>query len=106
MGLLSRDDIFAADDLKYDEVEVPEWGGSVRVRGLTGTERDSFESSLIDAKRDAMKLDNVRAKLVAKCAVDENGARLFTDADVRELGRKSGIGLNRVSSVMRSSRSL
>jgi hypothetical protein len=32
---LSADDIWAADDIREGEVEVPEWGGKVHIRGLT-----------------------------------------------------------------------
>ena len=31
MALLTRDEILAADDIKTEDVEVPEWGGDVRV---------------------------------------------------------------------------
>ncbi len=46
MGLLTKDDILGADDLATEDVEVPEWGGCVRVRALTGTERDAFEAAM------------------------------------------------------------
>jgi len=46
---LNKEQILRADDLKTEEVDVPEWGGSVRVRVLTGTERDAFESSIYDS---------------------------------------------------------
>ena len=44
---LSREDILKAEDLPTEEVPVPEWGGSVLVRGLTGRERDLFETSMM-----------------------------------------------------------
>ena len=34
MHILSEDEILAAEDIKEDFVEVPEWGGSVKIRGL------------------------------------------------------------------------
>ncbi len=33
--MLSADDIWAAHDIREDTVDVPEWGGKVRVRALT-----------------------------------------------------------------------
>jgi hypothetical protein len=95
MPILSRDAILTADDLAFEEVEVPEWGGSVRIRCLTGTERDNFEASVYK-NGETPDFRNVRAKLVAKTIVDEEGNRLFTDNDVKELGRKSAGALNRV----------
>ena len=46
--ILSKADILRADDIKTIEVAVPEWGGSVLLRGLTGRERDLFEESILD----------------------------------------------------------
>src|SRR5690606_20312294 len=96
--LLTREAILQAEDLPTEDVEVPEWGGVVRVRGLTGAERGAFEQSIVDArgKGARMNLQNVRARLVALAVVDESGNRLFSDADVEALGRKSGRALNRV----------
>lgn len=95
---LGRDQILEADDLTYDDVNVPEWGGVVRVRALTGTERDKFEASLAGNGK-KMSLENVRAKLVASCIVDAEGQQLFAQSDVTKLGHKSAIALNRVFDV-------
>jgi len=99
---LSRDDILKAADNEPEEVDVPEWGGSVLVRGMTGRERDAFEVSMLTPGRGGRRqLDpaNVRAKLVARCVVDDDGNRLFTDADVAELGGKSAAAVDRVYAV-------
>jgi hypothetical protein len=99
---LSRDDILKAADNEPEEVDVPEWGGTVLVRGMTGRERDAFEMSMLQPGRGGRRtIDpaNVRAKLVARCAVDDDGNRLFTDADVAELGGKSAAAVDRVYAV-------
>lgn len=94
-GYLSREAILAADDLGFEDVAVPEWGGTVRIRALSGTERDKFEASIAgNGKR--LRLDNVRAKLVVTCAVDAEGNPLFGTADIVQLGRKSAAALDRV----------
>jgi hypothetical protein len=99
---LSKDDILKADDRATEEVDCPEWGGSVLVRGMSGRERDAFEVSTTQqrgrgpATRD---LVNIRAKLVARCVVDDEGERLFTDADVTALGEKSGAVIDRLFDV-------
>jgi hypothetical protein len=105
--ILNRDAILAADDLATKTVEVPEWGGEVIVKALSGTERDAFEASLTKRrpiitgpKRGELEtipdLANLHSKLVARCIVDESGARVFTDGDVVELGKKSAAALARV----------
>ena len=44
-------------------------------------------------------LANVRAKLCAWCVIDENGGRMFSDADVVALGAKSAAALDRIYEV-------
>ena len=92
--LLSRDAILKASDLPTRDVSVSEWGGVVRVRMLTGAERDAFEASF--AGDGPGRFANMRARLVALCAVGPDGRRLFDEADVIALGAKSGAALNRV----------
>ena len=99
MKRLSKAEILAAADLATEVVEVPEWGGSVTVRTMTGADRDAFEAALVrvvDGKREP-DLTNMRAKLVALTVVDEAGERLFDAADVDALARKSAAALDRVA---------
>lgn len=107
--ILSKEAILSADDLVKELVEVPEWGGAVYVRALTGAERDAFEQSMVEMRTvrqgrkqetvREMRLQNIRARLCALTICDEEGNRLFTDADVQALGRKSASALNRVFQV-------
>lgn len=97
---LTRDAILAAVDLVSVTVEVPEWGGSVYVRGLTGTERDRFEVDVLSGTGKD-RLNNARAKLVALGVVDEAGNRLFSEADIEALGKKNGKVLDRLFQAVR-----
>jgi hypothetical protein len=101
MTLLSKTAILTANDLKSEDVEVPEWGGAVRVRSFTGRERDAFEASMVrgDGKDRKVDLTNMRARLVGLTVIDETGQRLFTDEEVDLLGAKSGAALDRVFAV-------
>lgn len=98
---LNREAILKADDLKTQDVEVPEWGGSVRVRSLTGAERDKFEATNYEIKdnKTVMKLENVRARLVSLAAIDGEGKSLFTPEDVAALGKKNAAALDRLFTV-------
>jgi hypothetical protein len=95
---LTRDAILAAKDTRTEVVAVPEWGGEVQVRGLTGRERDDFEASMMErrGRQTVANTANVRAKLVVRCCIDDSGERLFTDGDAVELGEKSGAAIDRV----------
>lgn len=100
--ILTRDQILGADDIQTETVDVPEWGGSVLVRGLSGTERDALEAEVVQANNDgstSLELKNLRARLVSLSVVDEDGERLFSDRDVEMLGQKSAHALQRVFAV-------
>ncbi len=109
LSLLTRDQIIAADDLKHEDVDVPEWGGTVRVRELTATERDQVESGTVnlsvgaDGKPQAdvnqSIMESFRARLAAYSIIDETGVRLFTDSDMVALGKKSSAAMQRVFNV-------
>lgn len=101
MPLLTKEQILGVVDLAFEDVEVPEWGGTVRVGMLMGAERDAFEQGVVErhGKKTQLNLTNIRARLVALCVVDEEGQRVFGEADVKALGRKSALALNRVFEV-------
>ena len=96
--MLTKEQILSADDLRREQVNVPEWGGSVFVRTLTGTDRDAFEQSIIQ-NSERMDLANVRARMAVLCVVDEKGERLFADSDAQALGAKSSLALGRIFTV-------
>ena len=50
MTYLTRDAILEAEDIETEEVAVPEWGGNVLVRGLSGTQRDIWEQGLVEVE--------------------------------------------------------
>lgn len=105
MSGLTRDQILGADDRPTEVVSVPEWGGEVKVRGLSGTERDAYEASIASPRPDGRKhinLRNLRARLVVLACVDpETGDRLFRDDDAEALGGKSAAAVDRLFSVAR-----
>jgi hypothetical protein len=101
---LSADDILNAEDLKPESVDVPEWGGQVLVKGMSGTARDQFEAGMLNENMNGVSKDKAmemyRARLAAACLVDPNGKRLFQGtAVVKRLGEKSAQALTRVAEV-------
>jgi|TARA_R110000744_G_scaffold359636_1_gene466962 hypothetical protein len=98
MKRLSKDDILGVEDLATEEVQVPEWGGIVALRELKGSERDSFEEGSLDKNRN-VTMANMRARLVALSAVDDEGQRIFSEKDAVKLGSKSASALDRLFGV-------
>jgi hypothetical protein len=96
--MLTKEQILQAKDLPTETVFVPEWGGEVIVRTMSGTERDAFEKSIMDmsGKDAAVNLSNIRAKLCAKVLVDEKGERMFNDREIDLLGKKSASALDKI----------
>jgi len=99
--VLSKDQILNAPDIVYETIDVPEWGGKIKVKSLTGDERDGWEQSIIDMRGNvaAAKLAGAQARLCALTIVDDDGKQLFTNSDVKALGAKSALALARVFEV-------
>ena len=97
---LTKEQILEAQDIQREEVEVPEWGGTVYVKALTADERDKLESAMVEWGRDgkprSMKIEGFRLRLAAMSICDEDGGRLFGDNEVTKLGKKSSAALERV----------
>lgn len=92
MNALTRNQIIALDDLKPFDVEVPEWGGTIRLRGLSGTERQFVEDWYANhpEANGSRKSFELATHVIIKVAMDESGARLFQDDDFKTLMTKSG----------------
>jgi hypothetical protein len=96
---LNKSEILAIDDLKYEDIQIPEWDGAwVRVRSMQANERDRFESSTIqrNGKKVTTNWENIRARLCLLCLVDENGDRLFQEEDTFPLGGKNAAAMDRI----------
>jgi len=99
MALLTKEQILRVKDIETRTVNVPEWGGDVLVRSLSATERDYFESKLVDQSGGKVRanLQNIKARLASMAIVDEDGNRVFTEQEIAILGTKSAAALNRIS---------
>jgi hypothetical protein len=67
-------------------VKVASIDGLVSLRGLTAGERDFWEQQIYAERDKKMGVKNIRASLVVRCLTDEAGVRLFTDAEIAEVG--------------------
>lgn len=84
--------VLSADDFQYADVDCPEWGGSVRVRGLTAGERSSVARKIKENNQ-----QDLEVSVVIYGTVDENGDRLFTKNDRDQLKQKSNNVINRIA---------
>ena len=99
MALLTREQILQATDVDIEEVDVPEWGGTVRVCALDALYiQRLIQSGFVSAssgQADMSKLDII--DLACRSIVDENGEPMLSKNDVKALGRKSFAPLMRVA---------
>lgn len=97
---LSLDDILAADDTEFADVEMPEWSGGsahakkVRLRTLTNSELVEYTETM-SGDKEAKRRGNI--ELIVRSAVTPDGARLFSKDQVSMLERKSAKAFNRLA---------
>lgn len=92
-----RDMILSSDDLLKESVEVPEWGVTVEVRGMSGADRERILNSASDdgVKAGSMMLDVV----IATVHDPDTGLPVFTPADRDALRGKAAGALDRLSTI-------
>lgn len=68
---------------------VSAFGGIVYFKEWTSEERDKFEASLITGRGKAQRVStaNIRAKMFCRSVVTKDGAQIFSDEDVAEIGK-------------------
>jgi hypothetical protein len=95
--MLSREQILEAQDRKQVEMEVPEWGGRIVIRELTGAERGDFEKRIAGAAKVGMLAQHYRALVVIASVCGEDGKRLFSFDDIDAVSAKAGKVLDLVA---------
>lgn len=84
--------VLSADDFQYADVDCPEWGGSVRVRGLT-----AGEQAIVSKKVQAKDTGDLAVTIMIMGCVDENGERIFDKADRDTLKKKANQVVDRIA---------
>ena len=103
MALLSKQQIHDADaSLPFEDVPVPQWGGEVRIVGLSGKEVTAFQTSRQKTGPDGKPFidqTNIMADLVSRTMRDANNELVYTVAEIEQLGAKSGMALTNLFNV-------
>lgn len=92
--MLNRLDILTAEDVRYIEVEVEEWGGKLRLRTMTGRDREAFMQK-IPAEGGRWPAHFMEDFLV-KCICDEKNKPILLPEDIEALSGKSGMILQQL----------
>lgn len=88
---MNKNDIFNSYCLKQETIDVPSWGGEVRIQELSA----GAVSKLQATEGDALK---AAATIIVQGVIGEDGKKIFTPADIDKiLDRISVADLNMVS---------
>lgn len=89
--LTNAEEIISSEDFRYQDVEVPEWGGTIRIRSLSAKQRDTLARKIkADGESEASEM------MVVMCVVDEAGQRVFDFKDIERLKAKSTVPIARI----------
>lgn len=101
-NFLTRQAILAVP-LRTQEVFIPEWGGSVLVKEMTAKQvADNGRFVLTrDGKADMSKAVQVPVQMCLQQVVDEQGERLFSDADIKHIEALHAGAVSRIAEAVR-----
>ena len=115
MALLNRNQILEAKDIQTKDIEVKEWGGTIRIKQLSAKEYNDIFMNMINIRKMAAKqlskknadenleetinelaIKNQKILIIIKSVVDENMNPLFTEADMELLYQKNTNVINKI----------
>jgi len=92
-----KEAILNAEDIKYEDVEIPEWGGiTVRVKALNAQQLADYQNQSMAMRQEKgtggmdVRIRNRNAQLVVQSLYDpETGERIFKDSEYKMLLTKN-----------------
>jgi hypothetical protein len=87
--ILTAEEILGAQDVQFETVNVPEWGGDVKIRSM-----DSFAVLRFTGPE---KRNDAASLVVALSVCDESGELVFKESDVAKLKAKCVHAIMRIS---------
>ena len=95
-GFLTREQILAADDRPTTILEVPEWGGKIRLRNWTLATATKWTERLSEAAQNNAGLDGLFVYTIVNSVVNEEGELMFSEKDAKHLLEKAKAPAQRV----------
>lgn len=97
MAILNREQILGITDMDVLTLEIPEWGGEIKVRPMNGSERSRYESSIYSMTQGRSEaLGAAKKWILSRVICDDDGKPLFNDRDANLLFDKSAKALSRI----------
>lgn len=81
--VVSKDAFIKNDDAEYSDVDIPAWGGKVRLKSMTGTQRDKYYADVFDdgEVKGELGLTHMQTYILALSLCDENGNLWFQNPE-------------------------
>ena len=94
---MNKDFIFGLNDHNTNEVSVPEWNCTVKVRSFSGADRARLLRFHNDSKTRPNMLGDFNSLVCVLSVVDDAGDLMFTEKDISALNAKNGAALDRIA---------
>lgn len=102
---ITAEEVFTANDVRMTTVNVDEWkkGAVIYIHTPSAADKDFLENSLVWGRdendvsvRKQIGPDSIRAYIVAMCARNSKGERIFSADNVERLKNKSVVPMDRL----------
>ena len=88
---LTAADILQAEDFVFEDISIPEWGGTVRIRSLSGAQRATLKKAIDAGTETADEM------ICVMCMVDDDGNRIFNSSQIEALRKKNTKAITRIA---------
>ena len=88
---LTAADILQAEDFVFEDISIPEWGGTVRIRSLSGAQRATLKKAVDAGSETADEM------ICVMSIVDEDGNRIFNSSQIEALRKKNTKAITRIA---------
>lgn len=85
MALIDKNKFLEAAENEYKDVYIKELGGEVRIQALSIEDQIKFEEQTANNKSHS----ELVYSLIVNCCIDEEGNKLFEEADIDTIKKKS-----------------
>lgn len=93
-----REQILEINDIKSENIKIPEWNDlEVQVKSITAGQRSAMIEKCMNKKGDIDTTGLQYYSIIEGACDPSTGERLFTDADISQLKKKSSSALNTIS---------
>lgn len=95
-----RNKILNAADVESEIVEVKQWDVKIKIKGMTGKQRDALLQGCINQKTGVTNMEKMNTQLVLECCFDpDTDEKVFEAADADLIANKSAGALSKVIAV-------